>query len=551
MKRIILLSILSLSILSVAGLNWEWVASAGTGNLDRVWDIALDNEGNILVTGEFVDTLQIGTTTITGWGLNDIFVAKFSSEGVPLWAKAFGGSEGDIGLSIDTDSLGNSYITGYYGGTAHFEDQDLTSSGSWDVFILKLNPNGDKIWAYSEGGISNDIGYGLAVVPDGRCFIAGWFGDTITFHDNSTITSYGGSDIVTFAIDASGNLLWMHKAGSVGVEYGYKIDVDSQANTYITGTCGQGSNFDGILSPANGAFIASYNPNGNIRWVNSASGAGVNSIAVDRSASLIEQFGCITGRITGTATFDSYTLSSVSGSDDAYGAVFELLTGNWTFADIGGGTGSDKGRACAYKTHPYYTGSYEGSADLFGFNLISSGDSDGFIYCDSGPGNDWMLSEGGSNNDTPTDIAVDNEGNVYICGWYSGIARFGPVLVINSGDASDLDFFIAKINTTTINNDDTDILLVSNMICYPNPFREKLTIEFINSAGSFKTHQDIGIYNNKGQRIRKITASRFEGKNLLTEWNGLNNRGERCPPGVYILKASGSKGKAIKVILMN
>lgn len=549
MKHFLLVIVTLFAITCIYSANWEWVTSCGAGDLDRVWDMAVDLNGNIYVTGEFVDTLQIGNCLINGWGLSDIFVAKFTPTGVPIWAKAFGGSGGDTGLSIDTDALGNCYITGYYMDTAHFEEQTLISQGGWDIFILKLNTFGEKLWAYSEGGLLNDIGYGLAVMPDGRCFVTGWFADAITFHDNTTLSSYGGSDIYTFAANTDGILLWKRHAGSAGVEYGYKIAVDFYGNSYVTGSAGLGSNFDGIYLSSGGAFIAGYDVNGIIRWVNCASGAGVNSIAVDTQPSLIEQFGTITGRYTGTAVLGNQTLNSIDGTDDAYTAVFQLLTGQWTTVYSGGGTGSDKGRACTYKGHPYYTGSFEDTADLFGFNAVSAGASDGYVLSTAYGTDDWLLTFGGTNNDTPVDVGVDGAGNVFICGWYSGLARFGANLFIHSGNDSDLDFFVAKINVSTSNEDSFSPLLTQRMKCFPNPFRTKITIEL--PLYTYTSDNAVSIYNIKGEKVNTILPITDGTDVEMVVWNGFDSNNQKCPSGIYLIKDMCNHAKVAKVLLLD
>ncbi|MFO7659839.1 MAG: hypothetical protein R6V77_02900, partial [Candidatus Cloacimonadaceae bacterium] len=421
MKTTLLIVLLSVLCTVALTANWEWAVSTGSDDMDRVWDMALDAQGNIYVTGEFVDTLQVGNIIVPGWGLSDIFVAKYTSSGVPIWAKAFGGSEGDIGISIDTDAAGNCYITGLIAGTVNFETETLTSNGGWDVFILKLDINGNKVWAHTAGGIEGDLGYGIATMPDGRCFVTGWFGNTIHFHDNTTMTSLGGSDVLIFACDTDGNLLWKRQAGSIAVEYGYKIDADYYGNSYVAGVAGAGSDFSGLVLNGSGAFIASYDVSGNIRWLNYGTNAGVNSIAVDRAQSMIEQLGCITGRVTGSATFGNDVLNSVDGSDDAYEATFQLLTGQWISTAIGGGTGSDKSRACTFRNHPYYTGSFEASASLFGFDVTSMGAADGYVHSAGFGTENWLLTAGGVNNITPVDLAVDADGNVFVCGWFYGI----------------------------------------------------------------------------------------------------------------------------------
>lgn len=547
-----LLALLLITLCSTAlTVNWEWAVATGSGNMDRVWDMALDPLGNIYVTGEFVDTLQVGNIIIPGWGLSDIFVAKYTSNGVPVWAKAFGGTEGDVGISIDADAAGNCYITGLIAGSVNFEDEVLTSNGGWDAFILKLDTNGNKVWAHTEGGIEGDLGYGIATMPDGRCFVTGWFGNTIHFHDNTTLTSMGGSDVLIFACDADGNLLWKRRAGGTAVEYGYKIAVDHYGNSYVTGSAGAGSDFSGLVLNGSGAYIVSYDVNGNVRWLNLGANAGVISIAVDRTQSLIEQMGCITGRVTGSATFGDVVLNTIDGSDDAYEAGFQLLTGQWTSVEMGGGTGSDKGKACTFHYHPYYTGSFETTADLFGFYATSMGAGDMYVHSDGFGTESWLLTAGGINNIVPVDLAVDADGNVFVCGWFSGIMRFGSNLLIDSGDDSDLDMFLAKINTSTSADDFIAPVNTGTLRSYPNPFRDRISIEI--DAAELKNEHTAGlcIYNVKGEKVRTLALSRRDGNTLQAEWNGLSEQGLRCSAGVYFVKANGTSGKAAKILLMN
>ena len=550
MKSILMILIMALLCFCALAANWEWVFSGGAGDLDRAWDMALDTQGNIFLTGEFVDTLQVGNIVVTGSGLTDIFVAKFNSSGTPLWAKAFGGSEGDIGIGIATDAAGNCYVTGLYAGTAQFEDESFSSAGSWDIFVLKLDGNGNKIWAHSIGGIEGDVGYGIAAMPDGRCFVTGWFGDTIHFQDNSTLTSFGGSDVLLFACAADGSLLWKRHAGDVGVEYGYKIDVDYYGNSYVTGVAGAGSDFSGFLLPGSGAFIVSYDLSGNIRWLNHATNAGVNSIAVDRSASVIEQLGCITGRVTGSASFGTEVLNSFEGSADAYEATFQLLTGQWISAVIGGGPGTDRGGACTYNNHPYYTGRFEDTASLFGYDVTSGGAADIYVHSAGWGLENWFLTAGGINEDAASDLAADDAGNVYICGWYSGLARFGPTLSIHSGNDSDLDFFLAKINTSTSAEDLTTPAAIGIINCYPNPFHAKMTVRIDLTDTASDKAQALDIYNVKGARVNRLPLTRLDGDAVSADWDGTGSNGTKCPVGVYFLRVANSSGKAKKVVLL-
>jgi hypothetical protein len=480
-----------------------------------------------------------------------VFVAKFSPSGNPLWAKVFGGSEGEVGLGIDTDALGNSYITGYYTGTAAFEDQVFTSEGGWDVFLLKLNPEGNMDWVISEGGAMNDIGYGVATMPDGRSFVTGWFADTIHFHDADSLASYGGSDVLTFACSSNGDLLWKRHGGTVGVEYGYKVAADYFGNCYVTGQAGGGSNFDGQILQGGGALLVSYSPDGAVRWLNCGYGAGVNSIAVDRTPSAIEQFGCISGRLTGTAIFGNDVLTSIDDSDDAYIAVFQLLTGGWVNAASGGGPGSDKGRACTYAGHPFFVGSFEETASLFGFDAVSAGTSDAFVVGSDGTGNNWLLTAGGPNHDVPVDVGVDAEGNTYVCGWYSGTARFGSSIVISSGSDADLDMFVAKINPATATVDDMIPVQDTWLNYYPNPFTSKLTLIAKHTENRTFASAVIHVYNLKGEKVQSLTPSSTDSFSNSYEWNGTDRLGRKAPAGIYFISGPGFSGKARKIILLD
>ncbi|HNX01359.1 MAG TPA: T9SS type A sorting domain-containing protein [Candidatus Cloacimonadota bacterium] len=523
--------------------QWDWVKSAGAGNLDRVWDLAIDNQDNILLAGEFTDSLQIGDQVMTGWGLNDIFVAKLNSSGHLLWMKVFGGADGDIGLGIDVDNAGNSYVTGYYSGSAHFGETTLNSIGSWDVFIMKLDANGGLQWVRSEGGPTNDIGYGIAVTPDGTSITTGWFAGSMTFHDNTTMTGYGSSDILVLALNSEGDIVWKHQAGSSGIEYGYKVDTDYNGNSYITGVAGAGSDFDGLQITSGGMFIASYTSSGQIRWANSGLNAGVNSIAVDDSPSPIEQIGCVTGRMTGNVAFGNINLSSFNATDDAYNATFQLLNGEWVMASQAGADGSDKGRACAYRQYTCYAGSFEQSANIFGFPVTSAGGSDVYVLGKTNSAADWLLTGGGVNNEAITDIGVNSQGKVIVCGWFSGLASFSNDISVNSGNDYDLDMFVGEIDPSATGISD-HVSSPVQINCYPNPFSKELNIDCL-IKGDAPTQ--IHIFNVKGQKVWSQTIQPYE---RSLRWDGVSMSGTDCPSGIYFVQLdNGINQKSVKTIV--
>jgi len=170
MKNSILLflALFSLTTTSLAQ-NLAWAKSMGGTSADMGHSIIVDDWGNIYSTGFFDNTVDfdpgIGTHYLTAIGGHDIYIQKLDSSGALLWVKSFGGNLDDIGWSIALDNLGNIYSTGSFNSTVDFDPGPgnsflTTTAMSQDVYIQKLDSNGNFIWAKSMGGdIGYDIGY--------------------------------------------------------------------------------------------------------------------------------------------------------------------------------------------------------------------------------------------------------------------------------------------------------------------------------------------------------------------------------------------------------
>ncbi|MDJ1483755.1 SBBP repeat-containing protein [Cytophagaceae bacterium YF14B1] len=220
--------------------NIIWVKGAG-GNggvgyeLGR--DVALDVNGNCYLTGGFQNTAKFGTsiTLTSAGGTNDIFLAKYDSNGNVLWAKRAGGNGGDIGQSLTTDISGNVFLTGRFSNTSNFGGINLTSLGSFDGFIAKYTPDGSVTWAQKVGSPNADFGQGIVVDAGGNCFIAGQYsGNTIL--NCATISNKGQGDMYVAKYDPDGNILWAQNAGGTADDAGYSLGIDKTGNCYITGS---------------------------------------------------------------------------------------------------------------------------------------------------------------------------------------------------------------------------------------------------------------------------------------------------------------------------
>ena len=117
-----------------------WSKRFGSTSFDQGYGVAVDDSGNVVVTGSFNGTVNFGGGGLNSAGSFDIFVAKFSgADGSHLWSKRFGSTYEDEGLGVAVDGSGNVVVTGYFWGTVDFGGGELTSAGSSDdIFVVKL-----------------------------------------------------------------------------------------------------------------------------------------------------------------------------------------------------------------------------------------------------------------------------------------------------------------------------------------------------------------------------------------------------------------------------
>ena len=205
-----------------------WAARIASPNGQDVGlGIATDPSGNVLVTGFYSDgTLTVynqglsGTAgaTLSNVGVQDIFVAKYSSAGEVLWAARIAGSSAvsyDQGYGIATDPSGNVLVTGYYGyataseltvynqGLSGTAGATLSFTGGQDAFVAKYSSAGAVLWAARIAGVAtaNDIGRAIDTDSNGNVFVGGNCGDaTMTFYNQ------GPSETNGITLSASGFL---------------------------------------------------------------------------------------------------------------------------------------------------------------------------------------------------------------------------------------------------------------------------------------------------------------------------------------------------------
>src|SRR5262249_9343490 len=114
----------------------------GAGGDDTGRAVTTDAVGNVYVTGQFTDSIDLdpgpGGVTLTSTGPTSTYVAKFSAAGALLWGRALTGTGSVTSGGLAVDGNGNVHVTGSFTGTAF----GLTSTGTEDVFVVKLDQAG-------------------------------------------------------------------------------------------------------------------------------------------------------------------------------------------------------------------------------------------------------------------------------------------------------------------------------------------------------------------------------------------------------------------------
>ncbi|MCX6306500.1 MAG: T9SS type A sorting domain-containing protein [Bacteroidetes bacterium] len=217
--------------------NVIWAKSAGDAGNDNGCALAVDAPGNAYVTGNFNSpTLTFGSWTLATAGEGDFFLVKYDANGNVQWAKSAGGTDNDEGISLAVDVSGNPYASGqYFSPEITFGSYALTNAGIANLFLVKYDGSGNVLWAKSAGGTFDDRGNSVSVDTLGNSYIAGYFGSPNIVFGPDTLTNAGSVNIFLASYDPGGTELWAKSAGGTGGDVGNSVAVDASGNAFVTG----------------------------------------------------------------------------------------------------------------------------------------------------------------------------------------------------------------------------------------------------------------------------------------------------------------------------
>ena len=233
--------------------------------------LAIDQFSNIYVVGGFQDrgpnqVANFGPFSLNSNGEWDAFIFKMDKEGNWLWAEGIGSNKTDRANSIAIDICDDIYITGEYrnpmvfsGANASNGSDTLSHKQKRDVFIAKMNNQGEWKWAKRARSSATDKPYQMSVDRNKQVFLCGTSGDSLKFNDNLTVTSQIPGDTTMSAwvaqLDGStntGDWVWAKLAGSDTDDDDRTNDIcpDGFGNVYAVGFFEDLADFDGNILDA-------------------------------------------------------------------------------------------------------------------------------------------------------------------------------------------------------------------------------------------------------------------------------------------------------------
>jgi hypothetical protein len=401
--KILFLLFLSVTIM-VHGQDW-FSASIIDGDEDiNVINSAVKSDGSTVVLGTFSGTIGAESgPSVTSYGGRDYYLANFTLDGEVTWIENAGSTGNDYVLGgVCTCADDNLYMLGAYRNIIKFTDEDsLESSGGFDTFLAKYDPDGNFLWAKNLGeSANNERPSTLKADLSGNLIISGFFSDSIQFDAGLTIYNedatddyyYGNFDAIT------GDRIWVRQLkGSGGVNSGRIFGVAAATDGYYLAGQYADSVFiedDTLVSETAGLFdvnVMKTDLDGNVSWIRTIQGNKseyVNSVKMDPN-----------GDIYITGWYDSNLGLSVDVNDS------EKTTAPGTT-----------------RLDDFYLAKYSASGDL-----------------------QWIRTAGAGETEKMYDI-VYYQGEIYSVGTFAGLLNWGGFDPPETEGNADNDFFIGSID---------------------------------------------------------------------------------------------------------
>ncbi|WP_437678363.1 nucleotide-binding protein [Sorangium sp. So ce131] len=416
--------------------------------------VAVDAERNVIIAGQIEGAVDFGGGPLeaTGTG-SDAYVAMFDRFGTHRWSKRFPGDGNQFAMAVEIAPDGDIVVAGRAFSRIDLGGGELASRGRDDVFVAKLDPDGNHRWSRIFGGSGADRCDRIAVDPDGNVIVAGGYEGSVDFGAGA-LASAGMRDAFVLKLDPDGETLFALRAGGPGDDYANAVAADAQGNLLVAGHFSGTVDLGGGPLESAGltdVFLAKLGPDGAHGRSARFGGAGADEahdVAVDRATGDV----VLTGTFTSTIDFGGAPLTS-AGARDLFvaklsGAGAHVFSRGFGDTEDQLLTDFETGARASVAVDPdgnaLLAGPLFGSADFGGSALTSRGKTDVYVV-KLGPGGAHLASAlfGDSQTQVGLDVAADADANVLLVGRFYGGLNFGQGQLSGAGQG---DAFAAKLS---------------------------------------------------------------------------------------------------------
>lgn len=440
----------------------------------------------------------LGATFSYGEGSYDLYLVKTDADGEAVWAKTYGGTGTDYGRSVQQTFDGGYIITGY---------TNSSGAGSYDLLLIKTDSSGVEDWAYTYGGGADDRGHFVQqTVPDSGYIVAGY---TETYGP-------GGGDVFLVKTDADGGLVWGDGYGGTNWDEGWCVRQTFPDSGYIVigSTSSSGVGGDDV-------YLIKLDAAGDTTWTRTYGGTeGDYGYSIEQT--LPDNGYIIAGN----------TFSFGAGDRDVY-LIKTDEAGDTTWTRTFGGTSADLGYSVEQKS-PNAGYIIAGSTRSFG-----AGSYDTYVIETDGLGAPlWSKTYGGTAYDDGFCVLQTSPDSGYIV---VGSTR--------SYGAGSYDVYVIRTEPVMagIDFDEPVMAILAASQGTPNPFNLRTLITYHLNRPS---RVDIGVYNILGQEVAGLVDTR-QGSGIHTvTWDGRTSSGRRAASGHYYLRIEAGDHAVTRSLLL-
>ncbi|WP_461867211.1 NHL repeat-containing protein [Thermococcus sp.] len=355
--------------------NIKWQKTFGGDGDDKAHAVALTPNGDIIVAGY---TNSFGAGGYDGW------ILRLDGEGNIKWQKTYGGNGSDEVSTIVLASNGDIIVAGY---TESF------GAGGKDIWILRLDKNGNVKWQKTYGGSNDDDASALAVTPSEDIIVTG----------STTSFSAGGWDAWVLRLDSEGNVEWQRTYGKEGNEWGRALAIADNGDIVIAG---DKLNF---AHKVNTVWILRLDPRGDLIWQKSYPGHPLEVFVFIRTISIFNGDVLVGGLFRYFGLGYNYPSASLVWCLDKNGNI--KWRGRFGGPSVFGyGSSSEEARSTVVAPN--------GDIIVVGYIGRFNDDIDAWILRLDGEGNiKWQKTYGGYDLDVASSVVIAPDGDIIVAGY--------------------------------------------------------------------------------------------------------------------------------------